>query len=89
MIKSCSWSILKGLSLDESVSDYTLKTLPQFPSNGVLNYKNVIYYLPIIENARETAVKLLRKQIEQYMTQCIDEHEQMLKNAREDWKTCK
>ena len=82
----CKWNLIDGLTLDEKV-EYT-ESMPEFNSNGVLEVSEGIYYLSIVNGSRTLAISMLRKRIESYMKRCIEEHEQMLVDARMAWKEC-
>ena len=79
-----NWSILNGLTLDIpcEFSEEILANL----SNGVYADGNTVYYIP---SARVKARELLRSYIKGYMNQCVNEHEKVLEQARNDWKLCK
>ena len=80
MLKA-TWSILYGLALDIpcDISEANL-------SNGVFADGNTVYYIP---SCRSKARELIRSYIEGYMNQCVSEHEKVLEQARNDWKSCK
>ena len=83
MLKA-TWSIIYGLSLDSpcEISDEIIANL----SNGVFADGNTVYYIP---SSRGKARELLRSYIKDYMNQCVNEHEKVLEQARNDWKICK
>ena len=83
MLKA-TWSILNGLALDIpcDISEEILANL----SNGVFADGNTVYYIP---SCSGKARELIRSYIKGYMSQCVNEHEKVLEQARNDWKSCK